>query len=180
MDGVVAAQEGNHHPTQVPMGCFRSADGFVNIAGAFGRLLRRFCEAIGLPDLPTDPRFDTTAKRSANRAELNRLIGDQLLRRTTGEWVEVLNAVGVPCGPVLSTDEVFADPQVTHLGMAATVTSPVLGDVAILRNAVSMTDGPPTVRTATPEAGEHTTSVLFELGLGSDEIEDLRRRNVVS
>jgi formyl-CoA transferase len=180
MDGVVAAQEGNHHPTQVPMGCFRSADGFVNIAGAFGRLLRRFCEAIGLPDLPTDARFDTTAKRSANRAELNRLIGDQLLLRTTGEWVEVLNAVGVPCGPVLSTDEVFADPQVTHLGMAATVTSPVLGDVAILRNAVSMTDGPPTVRTATPEAGEHTTSVLFELGLGSDEIEDLRRRKVVS
>ncbi len=82
MDGVVAAQEGNHHPTQVPMGCFRSADGFVNIAGAFGRLLRRFCDAIGLPDLPTDPRFDTTAKRSANRAELNRLIGDQLLLRT--------------------------------------------------------------------------------------------------
>ena len=85
----------------VPMGCFRSADGYVNIAGAFGRLLHRFCDVIGLPDLPADPRFDTTAKRSANRAELNRLIGERLAQRTTAEWVERLNAAGVPCGPVL-------------------------------------------------------------------------------
>ena len=180
MEGVVAAQEGNHHPTMVPMGCFRSADGYVNIAGAFGRLLHRFCDAIGLPDLPADPRFDTTAKRSANREELNRLIGERLATGTTAEWVERLNAVGVPCGPVLRTDEVFADPHVTHLGMAATVTSPTLGPVTILRNAVTLVDGPPTVRTATPEAGEHTTPVLHELGLDDGAIDDLRRRGVIS
>ncbi len=180
MDGVVAIQEGNHHPTQVPMGCFRSADGYVNIAGAFGRLLYRFCNVIDLPDLPADPRFDTTAKRSANRAELNRLVGDRLVQRTTAEWVELLNAAGVPCGPVLSTDEVFADPHVAHLGMVSTVTSPTLGPLGILRNAVTLAGGPPTVRSASPEAGEHTTALLLELGLGADEIEDLRQRHVVS
>jgi crotonobetainyl-CoA:carnitine CoA-transferase CaiB-like acyl-CoA transferase len=179
VDGVVAIQEGNHHPTQVPMGCFRSADGYVNIAGAFGRLLHRFCNVIGLADLPSDPRFDTTAKRSANRAELNRLVGDRLLQRTTAEWVERLNSAGVPCGPVLRTDEVFADAHVAHLGMVATVASPALGDLAILRNAVTMTDGPPTVRSPSPEAGEHTTAVLLELGLEAGEIDDLRLRNVV-
>jgi len=180
VDGVVASQEGNHHPTMVPMGCFRSADGYVNVAGAFGRLLHRFCDVVGLPDLPADPRFDTSVKRSANRAELNRLIAERLAQHTTAEWVERLNAAGVPCGPVLRTDEVFADPHVAHLGMVTTVTSPSLGPIGILRNAVTMADGPPTVRTATPGAGEHTDTVLAELGLGDDEIEDLRRRGVVS
>jgi formyl-CoA transferase len=180
MDGVVAAQEGNHHPTMVPMGCFRSADGYVNIAGAFGRLLHRFCDVIGLPDLPSDPHFDTSAKRSANREELNRLVGERLAAGTTAEWVERLNAVGVPCGPVLRTDEVFADPHVAHLGMATTVSSPSLGSIDILRNAVTLVDGPPTVRAPTPEAGEHTTSVLLDLGLEPDEVDDLRQRGVIS
>ncbi len=180
MEGVVAAQEGNHHPTMVPMGCFRSADGYVNIAGAFGRILHRFCDAVGLPDLPADPRFDTSAKRSANREELNRLIGDRLAERPTAEWVERLNAAGVPCGPVLRTDEVFADPHVAHLGMVTTVDSASLGPIDILRNAVTLVDGPSTVRAATPEAGEHTTSVLLELGLEADEVDDLRRRGVIS
>ena len=107
-------------------------------------------------------------------------MGDRLAQRSTAEWVDLLNAAGVPCGPVLNTDEVFADPHVAHLGMVATVASPTLGDLGILRNAVTMADGPPTVRTASPEAGEHTTSVLLELGLDADEIDDLRRRHVVS
>ena len=179
VEGEVPEQEGNHHPTMVPMGCFRSADGYVNIAGAFGRILHRFCTVIGLPDLPADPRFDTSAKRSANRAELNRLVGDQLLQRPTAEWVDLLNAAGVPCGPVLRTDEVFADPHVAHLGMVATVESSTLGELGILRNAVTLTGGPPTVRSASPEAGEHTDAVLAELGVQPGEIEDLRRRHVV-
>jgi formyl-CoA transferase len=179
VDGVVPEQEGNHHPTMVPMGCFRSADGFVNVAGAFGRLLHRFCSVIGLAELPADPRFDTPPKRSANRAELNRLVGEQLRQRTTAEWVELLNAAGVPCGPVLRMDEVFADPQVAHLGMVATVESSALGELGILRNAVTLAGGPPTVRSATPEAGEHTDAVLAELGVTPGEIEDLRRQHVV-
>ena len=179
VDGVVPQQEGNHHPTMVPMGCFRSADGFVNIAGAFGRLLHNFCAVIGLADLPSDPRFDTATKRSVNRVELNALISDRLLTRTTAEWVDACTEVGVPCGPVLQMDEVFADPQVVHLGIATTVHSSALGDLDILRNAVTLVDGPATVRTAAPEAGEHTSEVLADLGLSAEEIGQLQAERVV-
>jgi crotonobetainyl-CoA:carnitine CoA-transferase CaiB-like acyl-CoA transferase len=179
VDGTVATQEGNHHPTQVPMGCFASADGYVNVAGPHGRMLRRFCQVIGLPDLPSDPRFDSSAKRSTNRAELNDLIGRRLRTRTTAEWVEVLNQAGVPCGPVLRIDEVFGDPQVSHLGMAATVNSKALGTLNILRNAVTMIGAPSTVRAASPQQGEHTSEILAELGLSPDEIDDLLVRRVI-
>jgi formyl-CoA transferase len=138
VDGEVPAQEGNHHPTLVPMGCFPSKDGWVNVAGPSGRLLHRFCDAIGLPELPRDPRFDSGHKRSANRAELNEIVRERLAQRTTAEWVEVLNAAGVPCGPVYSMDEVFADEQVRHLGMAGLnglVRSPItMGDEVTVRH----------------------------------------------
>ena len=111
----------------VPMGCFASADGYLNIGAAGGRLLHNLCQVIGLPGLPDDPRFDTLAKRSANRAELNALVADRLRTRTTAEWVEALNQAGVPCGPVYRMDEVFADPQVGHLGMTAPVRAPGAG-----------------------------------------------------
>jgi crotonobetainyl-CoA:carnitine CoA-transferase CaiB-like acyl-CoA transferase len=179
VEGVVPPQAGNHHPTNLPMGCFRSADGHLNIAGPWGRLLHNFCRVIGRPDLPADPRFDTPAKRSANRDALNAIVAERLATRTTAEWVEDLVAAGVPCGPVYGVDEVFADPQVEHLGMAATVEHPDLGPLDILRNAVTMTAGPPTVRTASPQPGDHTDEVLAELGLGPGEIDDLRQRRIV-
>jgi formyl-CoA transferase len=179
IDGVVATQEGNHHPTLVPMGCFASADGYVNIAGPSGRLLMRFCEVIGLPDLPHDPRFSSTSARSKNRAELNALVAERIGTRTTAEWVAALNEVGVPCGPVNHIDEVFADPQVQHLGLAASVEHRSLGPLDIIRNAVSMTDAAPTVRTASPDPGEHTDEVLRSLGLTGDEIDALRASGTI-
>jgi formyl-CoA transferase len=97
IDHEVPAQAGNHHPMGVPTGCFASADGYINIAGPSGRLLRNLSEVIGLPGLPDDPRFDSAAKRSANREELNALIAGRLRTRTTAEWVQALNQAGVPC-----------------------------------------------------------------------------------
>ncbi|MDY7104118.1 MAG: CoA transferase [Actinomycetota bacterium] len=184
VDGEVPTPQGNHHPTLVPMGCFASADGHVNIAGPSGRLLRRFCEAIDLPGLPEDPRFDTGEKRSANRAELNAIVAERLRTKPTSHWIAVLNDAGVPCGPVYSLGEVFADPQVEHLGLTGTVTHAELGDLDIVRNAVTMAGpdggaGPATVRTPSPEAGEHSDDVLAALGLDADEIDDLRRRGVI-
>jgi formyl-CoA transferase len=131
VDGEVPAQEGNHHPTLVPMGCFASKDGWVNIAGPSGRLLHRFCEVIGLPGLPKDERFSSGPKRSANRAALNEIVAGRLRERTTAEWVDACNAAGVPCGPVYSMDEVFADPQVQHLDMVG---------LDLVRNPVTMGD----------------------------------------
>jgi crotonobetainyl-CoA:carnitine CoA-transferase CaiB-like acyl-CoA transferase len=179
IDRTVPSQEGNHHPTLVPMGCFPSADGYVNIAGPSGRLLRRFCEVIGLPDLPSDPRFDSTAKRSANRAELNAIVAERLRSRTTAEWVEALNAAGVPCGPVNRVDEVFDDPQVRHLAMAAPVEHPSLGGLEVLRNAVTISGTGPTVRGPTPDPGQHSDAILAEAGFSPAEVDGLRRDGVI-
>jgi formyl-CoA transferase len=180
VDGEVPPSAGNHHPTTVPMGCYASADGYVNVAGLGGRLLHALCTVIGLPGLPDDPRFDSAAARSANRAELNELIGDRLRTRTTAEWVTELNAAGVPCGPVYRMDEVFADPQVQHLDMTSAVAHPELGPLDIIRNAVRMTGTPGTVRAPSPDHGTHTGEVLAGLGYSPAEIEDLRRRGVVT
>jgi crotonobetainyl-CoA:carnitine CoA-transferase CaiB-like acyl-CoA transferase len=179
IDQEVPPQAGNHHPMSVPMGCFASADGYLNIGAAGGRLLHNLCQVIGLPGLPDDPRFDTLAKRSANRAELNTLVADRLRTRTTAEWVEALNQAGVPCGPVYRMDEVFADPQVGHLGMTAPVEHPALGRLDIMRNAVRMSGGPPTVRAPSPERGGHSTEVLAELGYPAAEIGRLREQGVI-
>ncbi len=179
IDGEVPEAEGNDHPTLVPMGCFRTADGYVNIAGPQGRLLRNFCKVIGLPDLPSDPRFDSTGKRNANRAELNEIVAARLRTRTTTEWIEALNEVGVPCGPVYRMDEVFADPQVQHLGMTGALEHAKRGRIDVLRNAVRMTGVETTVRTLTPEPGQHTDIVLGELGWSAEQIADLRARKVI-
>jgi crotonobetainyl-CoA:carnitine CoA-transferase CaiB-like acyl-CoA transferase len=179
IDKEVPAPAGNHHPMSVPMGCFATADGYVNIGGAGGRLLHGLCEAIGLPWVPSDPRFDSLAKRSANRAELNALIAERMRTRTTAEWVETLNQVGVPCGPVYRMDEVFADPQVEHLAMTLPVQHPALGRLDILRNAVRMTGAQLTVRTASPDAGDHSDQILTELGYPTAEIDGLRTRGVI-
>ena len=179
VDHEVPAQAGNHHPTGVPMGCFAAADGYVNIAGASGRMLRNLCEAIGLPGIPADPRFDSAGKRSANRAELNALIAQRLRTRTVAAWVEDLNRAGVPCGPVYRMDEVFADPQVEHLAMTEPVEHPALGRLDILRNAVRMAGAPGTVRTPSPDLGADTDEVLTELGYPRAEIDRLRAQRVI-
>jgi crotonobetainyl-CoA:carnitine CoA-transferase CaiB-like acyl-CoA transferase len=159
IDAEVPAQEGNHHPTLVPMGCFESADGHVNVAGPSGRLLHRFCEAIGLPDLPSDPRFDSVAKRSVNRAELNALVAERLRTRTTAEWVARLNDAGVPCGPVYRMDEVFADEQVRHLDLAPH---------GVIRNPVRIVGAVTPPFTPAPHPGQHTDEILEELRAARD------------
>jgi crotonobetainyl-CoA:carnitine CoA-transferase CaiB-like acyl-CoA transferase len=179
VDGEVPGQAGNDHPTNVPMGCFPTADGHVNIGAWGGRLLRAFATAIGLPGLPSDDRFDSPEKRSANRTELNAIIAERMLTRPTADWVAALNAAGVPCGPVYRLDEVFGDPQVQHLGMTRTVRHPVIGLLDIVRNAVQMTGGPDTVRTPSPDPGEHADEVLAELGYSPAQITELRAQAVI-
>jgi crotonobetainyl-CoA:carnitine CoA-transferase CaiB-like acyl-CoA transferase len=179
IDHEIPGSAGNHHPTLVPMGCFATADGYVNIGASGGRLLRSFCEVVGLPGLTADPRFATTASRSANRTELNALIAGRLATRSTASWVDALNEAGVPCGPVYRMDEVFADPQVRHLAMTQAVEHPALGRLDLLRNAVRMTGGAPTVRTATPEAGAQSAEILTDLGYLPAEIDRLRKHGAI-
>ena len=179
VDGEVPSQEGNHHPTQIPMGCFRSADGYLNVAGPSGRLWHRLCAVLGHGELTSDPRFSSAAKRSEHRDSLNAVLSQSLATKTTAEWVELLNEAGVPAGPVLRIDEGFADPGVEHLSMTEPVEHPELGELALIRNAVRMTGVPAALRRPAPGAGEQRTEILTELGLSESEIDELARDGVI-
>jgi crotonobetainyl-CoA:carnitine CoA-transferase CaiB-like acyl-CoA transferase len=175
----VPGQAGNNHPTSIPTGVFATADGHINIAASGDDIYRRFCLAIGADHLAADTSFATGRARSVNREALNEAIGAIIRRKTSAEWIEALNAAGVPSGPIYAMDQVFADAQVKHLGMTRTVPHPVLGDVEVVGQPIELSRTPWSIRSATPEPGEHTDAVLAELGYGTEEIAALRAAKVV-
>jgi formyl-CoA transferase len=179
MDGQVPPQVGNDHPTSMPTSAYRTADGHINVAASGTVMWRRLCEAIGRPELVEDARFRRADDRAANRTALAAEIEAALACDTSAAWVERLNAAGVPCGPILRMDEVFADPQVRHLGATASVEHPRLGTLSILNQPVRLSRTPAALATATPERGAHTDEVLRELGLDDEAIAVLRRDRVV-
>ena len=172
-------QAGNDHPTMIPMGTYEAADGHINIAAPGGRLWRAFCAEIGCPELPDDERFSSVKLRSANRTELNQIISARLAEAGSDEWVERLNAAGIPSGRVNSVAEAFADPQVQHLGMAAPVRHPTAGDISIIRNATQIDGVANGIRRPSPSRGEHTGEILAQFGLSPAEIAALREADAV-
>jgi len=179
MDGQVPPQVGNDHPTSMPTSAYRTADGFINVAAAGSAIWKRLCDAIGRPDLMSDPRFASAQGRSSNRTALADEINAVLATRPSLEWVESLNAAGVPCGPIHAMDEVFADAQVRHLNAAVAVEHPTLGTLNILNQAIKLSRTPGAVVTATPERGEHSDEILREIGLSATEVAELRESGVI-
>ncbi len=175
----VPEQAGNNHPTSIPTGVFQTADGYINIAAAGNDIYRRCCDALGRPDLATNPLYATGKARSDNRDALNAEIEAITKGRTSADWIEALNKAGVPSGPIYKMNEVFDDPQVKHLGITRSVAHKVLGNVEVIGQAIELSRTPWSVRSATPEAGEHTDAVLAELGFGADDIAALRAKKVV-
>ena len=157
---------------------FPTADGVINLAASGQAMFEAFCRAAGLETLIDDPRF-ASKERGRHREALNAAIATATRTRPSAHWIEALNAVGVPCGPVNRIDEVFADPQVVHLGMARGVTHPRLGKIHLVAQPIEMSDADPELRTAAPEAGEHTRAVLRELGYSDEAIDGLVERGIV-
>ena len=118
-------------------------------------------------------------KAKSNRDALNALMNEHLAKKTSAEWIEALNGIGVPTGPIYKMDEVFADPQVKHLGAAAEVSHPRLGKFKILNQAVKLSRTPATLKTATPDVGQHTDEILAEIGYDAAAIKRLRAEGVV-
>jgi len=174
----VPPQAGNDHPTAIPTGVFKTADGYINIA-ASGKLYERLCKALGAPELFTHPDFSEYRLRSKHRIALNAEIGKHTVKRTSAEWIEHLNAAGVPCGPIYTIDKMFADPQVQTLGMAQPVVHPQLGRQELLGQGVNLSRTPAQLRTHAPDSGEHTRGILEEFGYDAAAIDDLKKRGVV-
>ena len=175
----VPQQAGNNHPTGIPTGVFQTKDGHINIAATGDAIYKRFCAVMGREDWLTDPQFDSPRKRSVNRDAMNAQIEAITKTRSSNEWIAAFNEAGVPAGYIYSIDEVFADPQVRHLGMAAPAKHPKLGDIELVAQPIKLSGAEFTVRSATPELGEHTNEVLAEAGYEMSEIAALRAAGAI-
>ena len=142
MKGEVAKQAGNDHPTSIPTGVFPTSDGHINIAASGNNLWKRFCVAIGAPQLLDHPEHATPALRSQHRKALNERISEITKTNTSAHWIEKINKAGVPCGPINTIDKTFAEPQVEHLGIARPVKHPKLGDIKVVGQPINLSDFP--------------------------------------
>src|SRR5579872_3678343 len=134
----VPEQAGNNHPTSIPTGVFQTSDGYINIAAAGGHIWQRFCEAVEAPQFLANPAYKTAADRSKNRDALNAEIQAIVRTRSSAEWIRRLNDCGVPSGPIYKIDQVFADPQVRHVGMARAIEGPAHGRQVLLGQAENL------------------------------------------
>jgi formyl-CoA transferase len=175
----IPPQAGNDHPTGIPTGVFKTADGHMNIAASGQHMYRRLCEALDVKHLIDDPRFKTPQDRSKNRVACNEELEKATATKTSAEWVEILNKAGVPCGPILNVKEVFEDEQVRALGLSVKIRHPRLGEQEVQNLPVTLSRTPGAVRTASPDLGEHTDQVLAELGYSREEIAALHRDGAV-
>ncbi len=175
----VPRQAGNDHPTSIPTGVFKTRDGHINIASAGDEIFGRLCRALDAPALADHPDYRTAKLRSHNRQALNAAIAAITQERDSAQWIERFNEAGVPAGPIYAIDEVFADPQVRHLGMAQPVEHAALGRIELVGQAVSLSRTPSRLKTASPEPGEHSDAILAELGYSDNDIAGLRERRVV-
>ena len=176
--GEVPPQEGNNHPTFVPMGTFKTKDGFVNIA-PMSAMWPRFCRAMDMEELCDDDRFATAESRKINRKEVDDIIESKTILENSSYWIDNLNEAGIPCGPIYKMDEVFEDEQVQHLGIAGKVESNAIGTTSIVRQPINMDRTGSKPITASPELGEHTESILERLGYSVNEIDKFRKQGII-
>ena len=179
VDHHVARQAGNNHPTSIPTGVFETADGYINIACAGQAIWLRFCDAVGRPDFNDDPDFATQPARSENRDRLGEEINALLRQKPSEHWIALFNETGVPCGEINDIEQVFANPQVRHLGIAQPVDSTERGPTKLVGQPIIMSRTPSKIAAPPPTRGQHTDEVLGELGYGAGEIAALRESGVV-
>jgi crotonobetainyl-CoA:carnitine CoA-transferase CaiB-like acyl-CoA transferase len=182
LSGKVPQRLGNEHPNIVPYKLFETQDGPVVLAAGNDAQFQRFCRFAGVAELAEDDRFATNSRRVQNRDALYALLVPVFATRTKAAWVDGLTALGVPCGPVNSIDEVFEDEQIRHREMRIDMPHPLASDgtVPLLGNPIKMSATPPAYRRPPPFLGQHTDEVLAEL-LAMDEAERdrLRRDGVI-
>jgi crotonobetainyl-CoA:carnitine CoA-transferase CaiB-like acyl-CoA transferase len=179
MDKKIPPQEGNNHPTNTPMGCFRTADGHINIVATSNKNFQIFCKLIDRASMASDPRFASAALRRQNKEVMNAMIAEALQAKTTAEWFELIVAAELPGGPVYNIKQAFADPQVEALRLKRSVTHPRLGELDLVAQPCQITGFDRDIRTATPDLGEHNNEILGSLGYSAEEIAKLKASKVI-
>lgn len=177
-DGEVATQAGNFHPTSIPTGVYQARDGYMNIAVFGSKIWERFCHILGAPQWIADARYHDKASRSIHRDTLNAEINQRLAAEDRAYWVEKFNAGGVACGLISDMREVFAEPQLQHLGMVKEVVSERLGPQRLVGQPVQLERTPSTIARAAPRRGQHTEEILQELGISAEHIVEMKDQGV--
>ncbi len=177
--GEVAKQAGNDHPTTIPTGVFKTADGYINIAAAGQAIWERLCNAIGAPELIDNPDYKSNSLRSKNRKAVNAAIEAKTPAKTSAEWIELFEKAGVPSGPIYNIDQVFADPQVKHLGIAQDGKKPNGEAQTFVGQPFALSRTPSRIAATPPKQGEHTDEVFKEFGFSDSDIAELHKAKAV-
>jgi formyl-CoA transferase len=178
IDGEVATQAGNFHPTSIPTGVYKARDGYMNIAVFGSKIWERFCDIMGAPEWVSDERYKDKKGRSVNRDSLNAEINRRLAEQDRAYWIDRLNAGGVACGHINNLKEVFEEPQIQHLNMVKEVVSTHLGAQRLVGQPMQLERTPSTIARAAPRRGEHTEEVLGELGLSAADLARMKSTGV--
>ena len=177
--GAAPGPMGSAHPLSAPYQAFATADGWIAIGAGNDPNWRRLVEAMGLGDLAGEAQFATTADRMRNLDALDAALAPRFAEQGTAEWLETLEAAGVPAGPVLSVDQMLADPQAIARNMVAEVTHARAGPMKTLGTPVKFSGTPTAIRRAAPTLGQHSAEILAEAGFGDSEIEEFLAAGVV-
>jgi crotonobetainyl-CoA:carnitine CoA-transferase CaiB-like acyl-CoA transferase len=175
----VPPQAGNDHPTTVPMGVVATADGYINIGVGGDSQWRAFCTSINRPDMDSDQKYAKGADRTRHKQEIKAALEPVFKTRTSADWLACFDAASVPAGPIYKMDEVFSDPQVMHLGIAAPVKDSERGDIRVVGQPIVMSRTPASVCASVPEVGEHNNEILAEFGYSTDDIARLRDEKII-
>ena len=171
-------RQGSRHRQNAPYQRMQTKDGYLMVGAAGEAIWARCAKALGHPEWCEDPRFGTNRQRIANREALEDAMNAVLITKTTNHWVEVLEAAGVPCGPVYDYAQMFTDPQVRHRGLVQHASDPELGEVPHIRTPVKIGEEV-RVRTAAPNLGQHNAEIFGRLEVSETELGKLRARGVV-
>jgi len=179
LSGRTPQRQGNRHPNIMPQDVFKCADGDVVLAVGNDGQYAKMCQALGRPELATDPRYARNADRVRHKDELMPLIAQIFAGWKRSDLVEAMERVGVPCGPINSVAEVFEEPQVKHRGMRFDLPHPSSRQVPQVKNPINFKDARLRYERAPPLLGQHSDEILREIGLSDGEIAELRGSGVV-
>jgi crotonobetainyl-CoA:carnitine CoA-transferase CaiB-like acyl-CoA transferase len=177
--GDVPKQAGNEHPTAVPTGVFATSDGHVTMGASSTVQWKRLCDLLQKPDWLARSDWATQKDRARQRADVHSAIAAEFAKHSSAHWVARLEAAGLPCGPIYTIDQVFADPQVQHVGINVPMEHPRTGRSRVIASPLNFEGSTKTIRRPTEISGAHTEEVLGELGYPAEDIQSMRERGVI-